>query len=99
MAIWLQGPPAELSGRALPLSGARRLQVTGLLHHESRVEGVTYVTAEGREERLQGDAVVLATGGFGANRELLKKYAPEVRVACASGGLVRWVGGSWLFPC
>ena len=54
------------------------LQVTGLLQNEGRVQGVTYRTAEGGEEQLAADAVVLATGGFGANMDLLHKYAPQV---------------------
>jgi hypothetical protein len=54
------------------------LQVTGLLQSQGQVRGVTYKTQEGQQEQLEGDAVVLATGGFGANKELLKKYAPQV---------------------
>ena len=42
------------------------------------MQGVTYRTADGRQERLTGDAVVLATGGFGANKDLLHKFAPQV---------------------
>ena len=56
------------------------LQVSGLVVAGGKVQGVTYTDGEGQAQQLAGDAVVLATGGFGANRELLRKYAPQVRM-------------------
>lgn len=41
---------------------------------EGRVIGVKAVTADGQEITLTAKHIVLATGGYGANRELLSKY-------------------------
>ncbi len=75
--------------RVIASAPACHLQVTGLLQDGGRVRGVTYRTAEGQEERLPADAVVLATGGFGANKDLLYKYAPQVdcRISTRGPGL------------
>jgi fumarate reductase flavoprotein subunit len=42
-----------------------------------RVIGVVAVDKDGKEFEIQTRSVVIATGGFGANRELLKKYCPD----------------------
>ncbi len=54
------------------------MQVESLLQQGSRVEGVSYVAEDGSRQRLEASAVVLATGGFGASGELLRKHAPQV---------------------
>ncbi|MFI0405659.1 FAD-dependent oxidoreductase [Actinomadura sp. 3N508] len=53
-----------------------------LLHDGSRVTGVRL--ADGREVRA--DAVVLATGGFSMNPELLATFAPQMEHALRQGG-------------
>lgn len=46
-----------------------------LIFDNDRVSGVKVETREGRYNIIS-DAVILATGGFSANKDLLKKYAP-----------------------
>lgn len=64
---------------------AKKLGVNILLHTSGRkiirgangkVTGVMAATG-GEEFEIKTDAVVIATGGFGANRELLKKYCAD----------------------
>ena len=45
---------------------------------QGKITGVTYIQ-KGKTVRLDADAVVLATGGFGANQELLTKYQPKLK--------------------
>jgi flavocytochrome c len=50
--------------------------VTGLVKENDRVVGVR--AKSGAEERtFYAKAVVLATGGYGSNREMIKKYSPR----------------------
>lgn len=70
------------------------MQVTGLEHEGGRIQGVIYRNAEGSTEKLAADAVVLATGGFGANRELLRKHAPQVADLATTNG--PWAQGEGL---
>lgn len=81
--------------------GTRALlpQVDSLIHEGTRVEGVAYTAADGSRQRLLGSAVVLATGGFGASAQLLRKYAPQVRgwragcrhgTGCTAAGAHAW---------
>lgn len=53
-----------------------------LLRDDTRVTGVRL--ADGRE--VLADAVVLATGGFSMNAELLATFAPQMRHALRQGG-------------
>ncbi|KAL4452364.1 hypothetical protein ABPG75_008026 [Micractinium tetrahymenae] len=69
-------------------------KVDSLIHENSRVEGVAYTAADGSKERLLGSAVVLATGGFGASSQLLKKYAPQVAELPTTNG--PWAQGEGL---
>ena len=60
------------------VTGAR---ATGLVVREGRVEGVRCLVGRAEdgsaeEREFPGAAVVLATGGFGANRALLRRHAP-----------------------
>jgi fumarate reductase flavoprotein subunit len=61
------------------------LGVTALLHTsgrrilrgaKGRVTGVVAVDREGREFEIKARSVIIATGGFGGNKELLRKYCP-----------------------
>lgn len=74
-------------------------RVTGLLEHGSRVAGVRYsatsaAAAAGDERTQPADAVVLATGGFGANRDLLRRHAPAVAELATTNG--PWAQGEGL---
>lgn len=71
-------------------TGAVRLlgdtRVTGVLVDDGRVAGVTAVRGAGGEVAAYGDAVVLATGGYDANRELRNRFLPsgcaDALIAC-----------------
>ena len=52
--------------------------VTKLLQNEKReITGVEVITENGKRT-IQAKAVLLATGGFGASKELIKKYRPDL---------------------
>jgi fumarate reductase flavoprotein subunit len=53
-------------------SGKKILQDAG-----GRISGVLAVGKTGEEFLIKAKSVVIATGGFGNNRELLKKYCPD----------------------
>ncbi|MEV0666469.1 FAD-dependent oxidoreductase [Actinomadura luteofluorescens] len=67
----------ELGARVMLGTPAHRL-----LHDGARVTGVRL--ADGRE--VLADAVVLATGGFSMNPELLAAFAPQMENALRQGG-------------
>lgn len=52
--------------------------VTEILEKDSVVDGVK-VTVEGKEKEVHGKAVVVTTGGYGANPEMLEKEKPELK--------------------
>ncbi|AVK64155.1 flavocytochrome c [Lactobacillus sp. CBA3606] len=52
--------------------------VTSLQQTEAKVTGVRVTLATGEERTLQSAAVILATGGFGANRTLIGNYRPDL---------------------
>ena len=53
-------------------------KVTGLLTTGGTVTGVTVENADGSTYRLQAKAVVIATGGFGANLQMVTTYQPSL---------------------
>ena len=53
-------------------------KVTGLLTNGGAVTGVTVQNADGSTYRLQAKAVVIATGGFGANLQMVTSYQPSL---------------------
>lgn len=53
-------------------------KVTGLLTSGGTVTGVTVENADGSTYRLQAKAVVIATGGFGANLKMVTSYQPSL---------------------
>jgi len=83
--------------------------ITGLLVEDGRVRGVSRETGSGVEE-FRSLAVILACGGFGANRELLAQHCPEaldavyigsdtmtgdgIALASEAGADLAWMG-SW----
>eukprot|EP01080_Neovahlkampfia_damariscottae_P001539 gene1539-12665_t len=48
------------------------------LLYKKKVNGVKYLQ-EGKENELKADAVILTTGGFGANSEILGKFSPKYK--------------------
>jgi len=52
---------------------------TSLLEEDGQVQGVTAVNGDGEEMVIHADAVVLATGGFSRDEELMRRYLPEVQ--------------------
>ncbi|MCI5851220.1 MAG: flavocytochrome c [Sutterellaceae bacterium] len=53
-------------------------RVTEILTKGGKVSGVKVKTAKG-VETINAKAVVLATGGFGANHKMVEKYRPELK--------------------
>ncbi len=71
-------------------SGARLLLSTAaerLVYEQGRVVGADVRLADGRQRRLLADAVVLATGGFAQDAELLTTFAPQMEHALRAGGI------------
>ncbi|MFT3967035.1 MAG: FAD-dependent oxidoreductase [Sphingobium sp.] len=52
---------------------------------DGRVTGVALERADGAIERIGCDALVLACGGFGANREMTDRYMPETKALRYNG--------------
>jgi len=53
---------------------------------DGRVTGVEIATPDGRGEYLPAPAVLLATNGFGADRELVRRWIPEIAESHYHGG-------------
>ena len=65
-------------------------QLTGvsaqrLLREEDRITGVS-VSVDGGSHVIACDAVIVATGGFAQNRDMLEQWAPQMRLALQAGG-------------
>lgn len=78
MLLRLLQAAGRLGARIMLDTAAERL-----LHDGTRVTGVRL--ADGRE--VLADAVVLATGGFSRNPDLLATFAPQMRHALRQGGV------------
>jgi len=50
---------------------------TDLIKDGNKIVGVKAKDKEGEEIKINAKAVVIATGGFANNKEMIKKYAPE----------------------
>ncbi|GAA0984326.1 FAD-dependent oxidoreductase [Acrocarpospora macrocephala] len=69
--------------------GARLVMDTAaerLVYEDGRVVGVDVRLSSGERRRVWADAVVLATGGFARNNELLTRFAPQMEHALRAGG-------------
>lgn len=53
-------------------------KVTSLIQENGRVTGVRYQDAAGSEHVVIARGVILASGGFGASKELMKRYRPDL---------------------
>jgi flavocytochrome c len=62
-----------------------KTRVTGLSHAQGRLAGVIIESGE----EIAADAVVLATGGFGAGEEMLRRFYPD---ACVHGDWHWYIG-------
>ena len=51
-----------------------------------RVRGVVYEDETGRQKTVVAKSVVIATGGFGANRDWLRKYVPYLEPLSTTNG-------------
>ena len=80
-------------------------KVTGLMMDGERVCGVKVENRNGSKYQLKAKAVVIATGGFGANIEMVTKYCPQLKGfptlnhKGATGDAFAWVeaiGGSMI---
>lgn len=82
--------PADRSGKTLVAMLLRacersgidiltRARVTRLITHaDRRVHGIEIRRPDGAHERLGCEALILASCGFGANREMVRQYIPEL---------------------
>lgn len=70
----------------LPIDLIVPLRVIDVELDDDRVVAAIVEDPSGQRERVTTDSVVLATGGFGANRELLRANAPEILDAVYFGG-------------
>ena len=74
-------------------------KVKGLLTDAARVCGVTVENRDGSEYQIRARAVIIATGGFGANIEMVTRYCPQyagfrtLNHAGATGDAFEWVAG------
>lgn len=50
---------------------------TGLIKEDGKVVGATAKDKEGNAITIKSKAVIVATGGFANNREMMKQYAPD----------------------
>ncbi len=53
-------------------------KVTSLIEQDGRIAGVNVETADGQAYAIHADAVVLATGGYAHNAEMVDEYTPEL---------------------
>lgn len=65
----------SLGGRLLCNIGGKGLMTSA----GNAVTGVVATTVGGGEVKVKADSVIIATGGFGGNKEMMKKYCPEYR--------------------
>jgi fumarate reductase flavoprotein subunit len=45
-----------------------------------QITGIIVETKEGKKNQIMANAVILSTGGFASNRQMLKKYVPDVNL-------------------
>ena len=69
-----------LNNKALEVGVEIRLETKAveLIADGNKVTGIKVQDAKGNEYEINAKAVVIATGGFGANQELVVKYKPEL---------------------
>ena len=65
----------EMGGQLLLNTSAKEI----LLGGKGEIRGVVASSSDGKELRIETGCLVIATGGFAANKELLRQYCPEYR--------------------
>ena len=55
------------------------LKATALVKKGDKITGVKVVDEDGKESVINSKAVIVATGGFGANPEMVEKYNPALK--------------------
>lgn len=70
----------ELGGRIVT-----RARVVDLVTEEARVRGAVVELPDGSHQTVRADSVVLASGGFSRNAELLARFAPHMSEALEGG--------------
>jgi flavocytochrome c len=88
--LWALG---EVVRKTPNIKVVTKAKVVSLMKDNSKVSGVRYVLKNGEEVSLPADAVVLASGGFGASKDLLRKHAPHlVNLATTNGQFAQGEG-------
>lgn len=54
------------------------VHVDKLLQTDDAISGVTATLGDGTQKQINAKAVVLATGGFGASKDIIKEYRPDL---------------------
>ncbi|MDD3953788.1 MAG: FAD-dependent oxidoreductase [Lentisphaeria bacterium] len=70
----------EKKAKALGVLILKEHPATGLITSGKRVVGIAARNIDGKTVHTKAKAVILATGGFGANMDMLKKYCQPRRV-------------------
>lgn len=81
MLVHLLKAAGDFGARIMLNTAAERLIVVN-----GQVEGVSVTGPNGQPHDIAADAVVLATGGFSMNPELLATFAPQLEHALRQGG-------------
>merc|ERR1711971_290744 len=70
----------------------KKAKMTELIKENGRVVGLKYIdTASGQEKQVKGMGVVIATGGFCYNKEMIREYSPtNVELSTTNG---HWANG------
>ena len=53
--------------------------MTDLVEENGQIDGVKVKMKDDKEKQLKAKAVVVTTGGFGANEKLITQYKPELK--------------------
>ncbi len=71
----------EHRARALGVEISVGTPVTGLVVEGDAVVGARIAAGGGREDRVGAGKVILASNGFGGNRDMLRRFCPEIAEA------------------
>jgi len=70
----------------------KKAKMTELIKENGRVVGLKYIdTASGQEKQVRGKGVVIATGGFCYNKEMIAEYSPTNVALSTTNG--HWANG------
>lgn len=90
----MQGLWQAVEDRGIPVALAS--PATGLIVEDGRVRGARVRTQGSAESRVRAQAVILACNGFGHDREMLRRHAPDIAEAAyfgaqgSDGEAMRW---------